>query len=114
MKFDLPIATLSKSWSENVPASPDSQKLKQPKTHQYFETQSGQEFVLDALDEHLSLYVMTSQRAEVELSDHILIQGSSGSTVYRVLEIDHYCSGFPDLWIAKLALVNSFNPSEAL
>jgi len=115
MKFDLRKIISSKLWSEDTSTNLGSKKLKSPKIHKYAEDHNGQEFVIDPFDEPLALYTMTSQRARVKLSDYILIQDESGSKTYKILEIDYYCNGLPDLWIAKLELVETFDhPSTPL
>ena len=111
MKFDFRKIITSKLWGEDTSTNRGATKLKSPKIHKYIEAHNGQEFVIDPFDEPLALYTMTSQRARVKLSDYILIQDDSGSKTYKILEIDYYCNGLPDMWIAKLALVNTFDPS---
>jgi hypothetical protein len=86
-----------------------SKKLKSPKVHKYVEIDNEPEFVIDPFDESLDLYTMTSQRSRVKLHDYILIQDESGSKTYKILEIDYYCNGLPDMWIAKLELVETFD-----
>jgi hypothetical protein len=48
---------------------------------------------------------MTSQRIGLKPSDYILIYGKFKKKLYKVLEIDYYDCGMPDMWIAKLGLV---------
>ncbi len=93
----------SKFWNEDASIGLGDQQLK---THKYVEAHHGQEFVIDPFDERLNLYTMTSQRAKVKLGDYISIQYASGLKTYKILEIDYYCDGTPDMWIAKLALLS--------
>ncbi len=109
MKFDFRKIIPFKLWGKDTSTNLGSAKLKSPKIHTYTEAHNGQEFVIDPFDESLELYTMTSQRARVKLYDYILIQDESGSKTYKILEIDYYCNGLPDMWIAKLELVETFD-----
>lgn len=111
VKFDFRKIIISKLLGEDPQANLSSKKLKSPNVHKYVEAHNGQEFVIDPFDKPLALYTMTSQRAKVKLSDYILIQDESGSKTYKILEIDYYCNGLPDMWIAKLELVETFDHS---
>lgn len=115
MKFDFRKIITSKLWGDDASPKLSSTKLKSPKIHKYLEAYNGQEFVIDPFDEPLALYTMTSQRARVKLHDYILIQDELGSKTYKILEIDYYCNGLPDMWIAKLELVETFDhPLQSL
>jgi hypothetical protein len=100
MKFNFREIMPGKFWRKNASPSGNS------KIHKSFASQSGEEFVIESVKGHLDLYVMTSQRPGLKTNDYILIQGQSEKELYKILEIDDYCSGLPDMWIAKLSSAN--------
>lgn len=96
------IALLRRGVSASV--SINLKKFKPTKIHKYLKTY--QELFITPLKDHLGLYVMVSQRAGVESNQYIFIESTFERKLYKVLEIDYYGGGPPDLWIAKLLLID--------
>jgi hypothetical protein len=102
MKLDLRKFILLMFLSRSLFANLIPRTISRPKTHRYFESNSGKDFFIDSFKSRLGLYTMTSQRSSVKPKDHILIEGQSQRRLFTVLEIEYY-SGLSDLWVAKLA-----------
>jgi hypothetical protein len=102
-EFTVRIALPIKFWNTPTQASP--KPTKSPKVHKYSEAYNGVEFAIQPLQAQVGLYTMTSQRIGLNPSDYILIYGKFKKKLYKVLEIDYYDCGMPDMWIAKLGLV---------
>jgi hypothetical protein len=94
-----------KFWNSTASTDLSSDPAKKPKVHKYSEAHDGTEFAIQPLKTQIGLYTMTSQRIGLKPSDYILIYGKFKKKLYRVLEIDYYDCGLPDMWIAKLGLV---------
>ena len=101
MHITLPI----KFWNTDASTKMNSKTIKAPKVHKYSEEHNGMEFSIQPLKTQAGLYTMTSQRIGLKPSDYILIYGKFKKNLYKVLEIDYYDCGVPDMWIAKLGLV---------
>jgi hypothetical protein len=94
-----------KFWGTDTPTHLSTNPTKKPKIHKYSEAQNGTEFALQPLKTQAGLYTMTSQRIGLKPSDYILVYGKFKKKLYKVLEIEYYDCGLPDMWIAKLGLV---------
>jgi hypothetical protein len=94
-----------KFWNRNTPTNLRPKPVKNPKVHKYSEAHNGTEFAIQPLETQTGLYAMTSQRVGLKPSDYILIYGKFKKNLYKVLEIDYYDCGMPDMWIAKLGLI---------
>jgi hypothetical protein len=94
-----------KFWNSDSSVDQPSKSVKNPKIHRYSEDHNGVEFAIQPLKTQMGLYTMTSQRIGLRPSDYILIYGKFKKKLYKVLEIDYYDCGQPDMWIAKLGLV---------
>lgn len=103
MKFNLSHIFPNKLWIDTESRQAKPKARRKVKTHLYHQALLGQEFVIEPLNENLKLYVMTSQRAGLKAGDRILIKDEAGAQAYEILEIEYYCGGPTDMWIAKLA-----------
>jgi hypothetical protein len=101
VRLTLPI----KLWDRNTSRELKPKTVKRSKVHKYSEEHNGIEFAIQPLKTQAGLYTMTSQRIGLKPSDYILIYGKFKKNLYKVLEIDYYDCGLPDMWIAKLGLV---------
>jgi hypothetical protein len=105
MEFILRIVLPLRFWNPETSPQPHSKHVKKPKVHKYLEAADGIEFAIQPLKTQTGLYTMTSQRFGLNPSDYILIYGKFKKKLYKVLEIDYYDCGIPDMWIAKLGLI---------
>lgn len=101
MRLALPL----KFRNTDTPTQPSPRRVKNPKVHKYSEAHNGTEFAIQPLKTQAGLYTMTSQRIGLNPSDYILIYGKFKKKLYKVLEIEYYDCGMPDMWIAKLGLI---------
>jgi hypothetical protein len=104
-EFTVRVALSLKFWNTDTPTQQISKRVKNPRIHKYSEAHHGTEFAIQPLKTQVGLYAMTSQRIGLNPSDYILIYGKFKKKLYKVLEIDYYDCGMPDMWIAKLGLV---------
>jgi hypothetical protein len=104
-EFIVRVALPLKFWNTDTSTNPSPKSVKNPKIHKYSEAHNGTEFAIQPLKTQAGLYTMTSQRIGLKPSDYILIYGKFKKKLYKVLEIDYYDCGMPDMWIAKLGLV---------
>jgi hypothetical protein len=104
-KFTVRLTLPFQFWNAGTSGQPSAKPVKNPKVHKYSEAHNGTEFAIQPLKTQAGLYAMTSQRIGLKPSDYILIYGKFKKKLYKVLEIDYYDCGMPDMWIAKLGLV---------
>jgi hypothetical protein len=97
-------ALFEKTQSARLKAQPKTQS----KVHDYTRQQQGRDYCFGHAPNETSadnLFYLTGIGDGIQQNDCILLREDSGSTLYKVVEIDHY-SNVKSLWIALLVRVD--------